>query len=100
MSLVERANHLVFLKDERSGRCNHARSRHANGLARKAPFPKKITRSQNRHNGFFAGLIDHSKLHTTFLNVHDILRGFALREDGNFSSKLVDIAPQTGRLEQ
>ena len=64
------------------------------GLARKAPFPKKVTRSQNRHNGFFAGLIDHSELYTAFLNVHDILRGIALREDGFFSSKLAYLLPR------
>ena len=97
---VEHANHLVFLNDEHGGRCNRGRSRHANGLARKAPFPKKIARSQNRHDGFFAGLIDHSKLHTAFLNVHDILRGIALREDGFFSSKLGYLSPQTGRVEK
>ena len=53
--------------------------------------------SQNRHNGFFAGLIHHSKLHAAFLNVHDILRGIALCEDGFFSSKLANYSPQTGR---
>ena len=98
--LVEHANHLVFLNDEQGGRCNRGRSRHANGLARKAPFPKKIARSKDRHNGFFAGLIDHRKLHTAFLNVHDRLGGSALREDGFFFSKLVYLSPQTGRVEK
>ena len=92
--LVERANHFVFLNDEHGGGCNRGRSRYANGLARKAPFPKKITRSKERHNGFFAALIDDSELHTTFLNVHDILRGIALREDGFFSSKLSNLSPR------
>src|SRR6266481_3704221 len=76
--LAERADHLVFLNDEHGGRCNRGRSRHANGLARKASFPKKIARSKDRHNSFFAGLIDDSKLHTAFLNVHYVLRGVAL----------------------
>src|SRR6267154_2047480 len=75
--LVENANHLVFLNDEHGGRCNRGRSRHANGPARKAAFPKKIARTKNRHNGLFAGLIDDSKLHTAFLNVHYVLRGVA-----------------------
>ncbi len=96
---VEHANHLVFLNDEHGGRCNRGRSRHANGLACKTPFPKKITRPKDRHNGFFAGLIDHSKLHAAFLNVHDTLRGIALREDGFFPSKLGYLSPQTGRVE-
>ena len=98
--LVERANHLVFLNDEHGGGCDCGRSRHAPGLARKAPFSKKITRANDRHNGFFAGLIHHCELHTAFLNVHDIPRGSALREDGLFSSKLADYSPQTGRVEE
>src|SRR5882762_11914853 len=76
--LAERADHLVFLNDEHGGRCNRGRSRHANGLARKAPFPQKIARSKHRQNSFFAGLMDDSKLHTAFLNVHYVLRGVAL----------------------
>ncbi len=100
MFLVEDANHLVFLNDEHGGRRNGGGRGHANGLARKAPFAKKIARSKNRHNGFFAGLIDHGKFHTAFLNVHDILRGIALRKDGFFSSKFVYGSPQAGGLEK
>src|ERR1700676_2871357 len=47
---AERANHLGFLNDEYGGRRNRGRSRHANRLARKAPLPKKIARSKDRHN--------------------------------------------------
>jgi hypothetical protein len=79
---------------------SHTCGRHAIGPARQAPFPKEITRSQNRHYGFFAGLMDHRKPHTAFLNVHDILRGIALREDGFFSSKFIYLSPQTGRVEK
>src|SRR6202171_5692405 len=93
--LVEHANHLVFLNDEQGGRRNRGRSRHANGLARKAPFPKKIARSKDRHNGFFPGLIDNSKLHTAFLNVNDTPRRITLREDVFVSSKLANLSPQT-----
>src|SRR5580693_491931 len=56
---VEHAKHLVFFNDQHGRRCNGCRSRHANGLARKAPFPKKISWSQDRYYGFFAVLIDH-----------------------------------------
>jgi hypothetical protein len=97
---VQHANHLVFLNDEHVGRRNRGRSCHANGLACKAPFPKKITPSKDRDYGFFAGLIDHGKLHTAFLNVHNILCGVALRKNGFFSSKLLYISPQTGRVEK
>jgi len=93
---VEHANHFVFLNDEDGGGCNGGRSRHANGLAGKAAFPKKITRSKNCHNGFFAGFIDHGKFHAAFVNVHDILCGIALREDGFFSAKLSNLSPQAG----
>src|SRR5712664_3267013 len=97
---VEHANHLVFLYDEHGGGRNRGCSRDATGLARKAPFPKKIARFKDRHNGYFAGLVDHSKLHTAFLNVHDILRGIALREDGFFCAKFFNLPPQTGRVEK
>ena len=73
---------------------------HANGLAREAAFPKEVTRSQNRHNGLFASLIHHSKLHAAFLNVHDILCDVALREDGLFSSELANLSAETGRVEK
>src|SRR5579863_1592126 len=76
--LVERANHLVFLNDEHGGWCDGGRSRNANGLAGKAPFPEKIARPKDRNNGFFAGLVDHSKPHTAFLNVHHLLRRITL----------------------
>ena len=98
--LVEHANHLVFLNDEHGGRRNGGRSGHANGLARKAPFPEKIARPKNRHNGFFAGLIDHGEFYTAFLNIHDMLRGIALGEDGFLSSKFVYGSPQTGGVEK
>ena len=91
---------LIGIADEHAGRRNRGRSRYANGLARKAPFAKKIARSKNCYNSFFACLIDHGKLHTAFPDVHDILRGIALREDGLFSSKLANHSPQTGRIEE
>jgi len=93
---AERANHLGFLNDEHGGGRNRGCSRHANGLARKAPFPKKIARSKDRNNGFFPGLIDNSELHTAFLNVNDTPRGITLREDVFVSSKLANLSPQTG----
>jgi hypothetical protein len=96
MLRLEHANHLVFRNDQHGGRGNRGRRRHANGLSRKAPFPKEITRSKNPYNGLFAGLIDHDKLDAAFLNVHDILRGIALREDGFFSFKLGYRSPDTG----
>ena len=67
---MEHANHPVFLNDEHGGRRYRGRSHHANGLARHAPFPKKIARSKNRRNGFFADLINHNELHTAFPNRH------------------------------
>jgi hypothetical protein len=97
---VEYANHLVFLNDEHGGWCNCRGSRHANGLARKAPFTKKIARSKDRHDGFFAGLIHHSKLHAAVLNVHDGFGGITLREDRFSSSKCVYFSAQTGRVEE
>src|SRR6267378_862850 len=79
--LVERANHLDFLNDEHGGSYNRGRSRHANGLARKATLPKKIARSKDRHNGFFAGLINNGELYTAVLNVHHTRSRITLRVD-------------------
>src|ERR1700687_3302902 len=79
--LVEHANHLVFLNDKYGGGCNRGRSRHANGLARQAPFPKKITRSKDCHNGFFAGLVNNGEPYTAFLNVHHTRSRITLRVD-------------------
>src|SRR6266849_6079791 len=98
--LVQHANHLVFLNDQHGGSRNRGRRRHANGLARQAPFAKKIARSKDRHNGFLAGLIYYATLHTAFLNVHDSLRGIALPEDGFFSSKFRYLPPPTCGVEK
>jgi hypothetical protein len=89
-------NHFVCLNDQHGGRRNRSRCRHANGLSRQAPFPKKIARSKNCHNGFLAGLIDHGKLHTAFLNVHHVRRGSALPKDLCFCSKFGNASPRTG----
>ena len=97
---MEYANHLVFLDHEHGGGRNRGCRSHANGLAGKTPFPKKIARSQNCYNGFLSGLIDYSKLHTAFLNVQNILRGIALPEDDVFSSKLYNLFSHTGRVEK
>jgi hypothetical protein len=49
---------------------------------------KKITGTEDRHNSFFADLIDHAKPYAAFLKVHNILCEIALRENGFLSSKL------------
>ena len=100
MFFVEHANHLVFINHQRGGGCNRGRSRHANGLICHARFPAKITCSKDRHDGFFTSRIDHSKLYTAFLNVHDILCGIALRKNGFLPSELGHPSPQTGRVEK
>jgi hypothetical protein len=97
---VEHSNHLVFLNDEHGGGCNRGRSRHASGLASKTAFPKEITRPQDRYNGFFAGLVDHSELYAPFLNVEDVLCGSTLREDSFFSSKRDNLSPETSGVEK
>jgi hypothetical protein len=97
---VEHPNHLVFLNYEHGRGCNRCRRRYAFGLTRQASFSKKITGTKNRHNSFSADLIYHRQLHTAFLNVHDTLRGIALREDGFFFSKLLNFSPETRRVEE
>ena len=93
---MEHAIHLVFPNDEYRGRHNRDGGRHTDGLARKAAFPGKITGPQNRHNGFFPGLINHRELHAAFLNVQDLIGGIALPEDRLFFSKRLNLSSQTG----
>ena len=83
---VEHPNHLGFLNDEHGGGCNGCRRRHANGLARKAPFTQKIARSKDSPL-LVCRTNYNSKLHTAFLDVHHTFCDIALREDGFFSSK-------------
>jgi hypothetical protein len=96
--LVKHPNHLFLFNRQHGRDRDRGRSRYANGLARQAAFPEEISGSQDRHNGFSAGFIDHGKLHTAFPNVHYILRGIALRENGVISSELTDFSPQAGRV--
>ena len=97
---VEDSNHLVFLNDEHGGGRNYSGARHANRLPRKAAFAKEIAGPKDRYDGFFAGFINHSKFHAAVLNVHDRLRGIALREDGFFFLKCVYFSAQPGRVEE
>jgi len=97
---VQHAQHFVFLNDECGGGCYRCRGHHANDLALKAPFPKKITWTENSHNGFFAGLTDQRKFHAAFLNVHHLRGGITLREERFFSSKRSYFSSQPSRLEK
>jgi hypothetical protein len=69
-------------------------------LAREASFSEKVSRPQNRYNGFSAERIDDSKLYAAVLNVHYVSGAIALREDGLFFSELANLSPQTGRVEK
>jgi len=60
------------------------------------PSPKKSRGPRGRHNGLFAAPIDHGKPDAAFLNVHDVLRGIALREDDFSCSKPINLSPETG----
>jgi len=99
MLSVEHANHLFSLDREHRGGRNRGRGRYALELARKAPFTQKIAWSKDTHNSFLAVYIDHRKLHTAFLNVHDVLRGIALRVDSLGSSVLDNFSRNTARSE-
>ncbi len=98
--LVQHANHLVFLDEEHGGRCNRGRRRHANGPARKAPFPQKIALSKDRHNGFFARLVNNGELYTAFLNVNHTRSTITLRVDLLRSSIFHNSSGYTGRIEK
>jgi len=97
---MEHANHLVFLDKEHSGRGNRGRRRHANGPARKASFPQKISLSKDRHNGFFARLVNNGELYTAFLNVNHTDGTIALRVDLLRSSIFRNSSGYTGRIKK
>ena len=69
MLVVEHSNHLLLINDQHGGRGNGRRRPDANRLAGEASLAKKIARSQNRHDGLFAGFIDYREPHPAFLNV-------------------------------
>src|ERR1700681_3438677 len=98
--LVKYAQHFAFLDHQQGGGCNRRRRGHTNGLASQAAFSKKITRAQYRHYSFFTGFIDDGELHTAFLNIKDTPRRIALREDGDFVSKLFYLSSDTCRIEK
>ncbi len=97
---MKHANHLFFLNDEYSCRCNRSCSRRVNGLIRKAPYTEKVTWSQNLHDGFLATLTDYSKLYGTRSKVHHMLSRFALREDLFLRSKPGNRSSQTDRIKK
>ena len=59
------------------------------------PSPKKSPGPRIATTASLPELIDHRKLHAAFLNVHDVLRGIALREDGFFSSELGNFSAES-----
>src|SRR6185437_1583458 len=97
---VEHPKHFALFNHQHGGGCNRGRRPHVNRLACKACFPKKISRSQDGHNGLFADLVDYTQLHTTFLNVDDALCGIALREDGFSCCKPAYCPSKTRRVEK
>lgn len=97
---VEHANHFIFFDNQCGSGCDRSGSGHAAGLTAQASFAKKITRAENRDHGFPAGLIDYGELYATFLNVHDVLGGIALGEDGFFFAELADFSAEAGGIEE
>src|ERR1700681_2046864 len=89
---VEGATHLVLFNHEQSAGRNRGCRPDSNGLTCQAPLTKEIARSQNCHDSLLAGLIDHRRLYTTLLNIHDGFRGVALCEDRCFYLKLGDLS--------
>src|SRR5580693_7638150 len=97
---VKQAQHLAFPNHEHGGGCNRGRRGHANGLASQAAFSEKVTRSQYGHDRFFTGFIDDGELHTALLNIKDIPRSVALREDALLVSKPCYLSSDTCRIEK
>ncbi len=99
MFSVKHANHLVFFNNEYSRMCNRGRCPHSNRLTCHAPLTKKVTWSQNRHDCFFADLINNGELYTTLLNVHHTGSGITLRVGFLGSAILDNFSRNTDRSE-
>ncbi|MEQ1758192.1 MAG: hypothetical protein ABL986_07730 [Vicinamibacterales bacterium] len=81
MLLVQQTNQLVLVdaKDGGGGHCRCAS--HADGLSRQAPFAKKVSGAEHRHDSLFSRLRDDRDLHVTRLDVQHAVAGIALDED-------------------
>ena len=73
---------------------------YADRLARHGPLPKKIPSPKNRHDSFLAALIDHRELNASFLDVHNAIRSFALRENGLLFAEFLNPSRCSDRLEK
>ena len=81
MLCVQHAQQLIF-SDDKQGSWRYGRSRaHAKRLARHASLAKKVSGAKHGNNGFLSGPVHHGKFHAAILDIHDGIRGVALRVD-------------------
>lgn len=81
MLCVEHAQHFVFVDGQNGSRYVRGSRALADQLTRHAALAKKIARTKHGHHRFPARPIHDGESYGTFLNVHDAIRGVALRED-------------------
>src|ERR1700676_4350111 len=93
---VEDTSHLVSF-DGKHGRRYNGRGRpQTDFLPRQTTFAEKASRSQHPHNTLSTFLVCHGEPHTTFLDVHHMVKGVPLCEDGLVFLKFHDLSGRTG----
>lgn len=97
---MEYAQQFVFLHDQKCGWCNGRCSAHSNRLARHASLAKKITGAKHRDYCFSSGSVYHGEFHAALLDVHDTIRGLALRIDRFVSPKFCNLSRHPGGVEK
>ena len=79
--LMEQSDHPELVDQENRGRCDGRGAGDPHWLTGEASFTEEIGGPEHRHDGFPARLGAHRELDASFVNVHDMAAGVALRED-------------------
>src|SRR6202049_297248 len=100
MFAVQDANHLLFLNGEHGSGCARGGRPHTDLLTCQASFAEKVSRSQHGTTASLPTSLTTGQLHSAYLNVHYMIRGIALCEDGRVSLKLHNLSGYTGCIQK
>jgi len=96
---MEHAHHFAFLMTSMMVSAMSSQS-HATVWPARHLLPRNHTGPRIATTASLPVSLTTVSFHTAFLNVVDILRRIALREDSFFSFKLDNLSPETGRFEK
>ena len=97
---MEHAEQLVFLDDEKGGRCNRCSRGHASRLAGHAALAEEVAGAKHRDHCLLSRVIHHGQFHAAFLDVHDAISGVALRVDRFASPEVCDVPRYSRGIEK